>query len=418
MKRRNSEMFGREAVAQAKRVTRVRRVRDKESGQLGEIIGKAAQGFVKVKWQDRAKPTLIKRSEIALVRGNPHRSYHRLSTDRVRAETGVLKKANLEYARAVKLEAQGKPLQARAAAERARNLMKRARQGGRYSEGPVGILPNPVYFATDVAERDAYLARLKTKGYGSKRNPKHGSRDALGVWHAENPSGLTKQHWRGSSGNELAIYDIVNAAGKKVATFYGGKVGVNMAAKRYENDKDLIAAIERLIGAKVRLFKYQHKGGASKAIARRNPSTKEMSERFTGAASGKVAELKASDRAPANLARAGKLIFLKLADKKVQLRIPGAIVCIDPKTEKLWIAGNRAPLLTPKAKAGEVLDFGDVEKICYETAKAHIENGRVTEYVHSFGGNGGRKPRLQVDKDGMPILSGGEYKIRAEGIVN
>ncbi len=148
-----------------------------------------------------------------------------------------------------------------------------------------------------------------------------------------------------------------------------------------------------------------------------NPSTHQMSERFLGNASGAMRELKASRRAPADLSRAGKLTFLKLAGRRAQLRIPGAIVAIDPRTERLWITGNRAPLLMPKAAPGTVRDYGEINTICYAVAKEHIGNGKRFEYTHDFGEGGGRKPHLQVDTDGMPLIVGGDYRIRAEGIV-
>jgi len=154
-----------------------------------------------------------------------------------------------------------------------------------------------------------------------------------------------------------------------------------------------------------------------KKPAKRNPSARELSERFQGRSTGRTVELKASTRAPDDLALAGRLVFLKLVGAKT-LKIPGAVVGVSPKTERLWIVGDRAPLLKPKARAGEALDFGEIDRICYETAKKHIGNGKRSEYVHTFGENGGRKPRLQVDADGMPIIVGGDYKIRAEGIIN
>lgn len=149
---------------------------------------------------------------------------------------------------------------------------------------------------------------------------------------------------------------------------------------------------------------------------KRNPaSIREMSERFNGKASGAVIELKAASNAPASLSRAGKLVLLKLVDGHKVLRIPGAVVCIDPKTERLWIAGNRAPLLNRKAKPGERLSCGELERIVYETAKKHIGHGKTFEYDHKFETP---RPSLHIDDEGMPLIVGGDYKIRKEGIVN
>ncbi len=93
------------------------------------------------------------------------------------------------------------------------------------------------------------------------------------------------------------------------------------------------------------------------------------------------------------------------------------MVAIAPN-EKLWIVSDHAPVFETKAKRGEGLDVGEVTHICYETAKTHIGEGKAYEYVHEFGEDGGKRPHLVIDADGMPILRGGDYKIRAEGIVD
>lgn len=166
-------------------------------------------------------------------------------------------------------------------------------------------------------------------------------------------------------------------------------------------------------------------GATTKVIVRQigarkpNPTPQEMSERFQGHATGAVANYYASSHAPRmDFSRAGRLIFLKVNGR--QLRLPGCVVAIDPRTEKLWIASKteRALFNRKAARAGEVLDFGEADGICYLTAKQHIGSGKRFEYVHAFGEEGGRKPRLCVDHEGMPVLRGGDYKIRAEGIVN
>lgn len=147
----------------------------------------------------------------------------------------------------------------------------------------------------------------------------------------------------------------------------------------------------------------------------RNPTVRDVSEMFQGKASGAVKSLKAADTAPGDLARVGRLAFLKVNGKT--LRIPGAVVCADTK-ERLWIAGTNSPMLTQRAKPGEGLDFGEISEIGYITSKQHVGGGKTFEYVHEFGEDGGRRPHLIVDSDGMPIVRGGSYKIRAEGIIN
>ena len=145
---------------------------------------------------------------------------------------------------------------------------------------------------------------------------------------------------------------------------------------------------------------------------KRNPSLTQLSETFQGKASGTVTEYKAASSAPSNLARTGKLVLFELAGVRRAIRVPGAMVAMDTK-EKLWLVGPRAPMFKKKAKPGTVDDYGEIKRIVYLTAKAHIESGKLTEYDHDFENP---RPRLLVDSDGMPIFKGGGYTIRAEGI--
>jgi len=146
-----------------------------------------------------------------------------------------------------------------------------------------------------------------------------------------------------------------------------------------------------------------------------NPSIHKLSETFQGKANGAVKEYKASNAAPADLARIGKLVLLKLQSgkgKEQSIRMPGAMVATDTKG-KLWLVSLRAPMFQSKAKPGQRLDAGEIQRIVYLTAKKHIGNGALTEYDHRFESP---VPHLHIDHEGMPIISGGRYKIKAEGI--
>jgi len=215
-------------------------------------------------------------------------------------------------------------------------------------------------------------------------NPRaKGSRDALGVLHAENPD------W------QIGLY-----RNGKLYSIYPDRKSAAQSAK------DHVKA-ERQYGFKPARWTVEQ-------LKKKNPSVTALSEKFQGEADGSIDQLHAADGAPTNLARAGKLVFLKVKGRT--FRIPGATVAIAPN-EKLWIVG-KPPLFETKARNGEGLDVGEVTHICYETAKAHIGDGKTFEYVHEFGEDGGRRPHLIIDHEGMPILRGGDYKIRAEGIVN
>ncbi len=493
--RKNPGIFGSQAVAKAKRVTKIRKVRDKDTGQVGEIVGTAPQGFVKVKWVNRDKPTLIKRSEITLARGkqNPHSSYSRLSAARTRKAGNFYRRAQALYKQAAQVSAKGDEFTAKKLAKQALALQRRffasgAGAGsypkGTHVEGPVGKLPNPakgkllklyhVYAGkenlggveatsasqalrkianhpkvqggrkltvklarryqhrinpTSDAERIRRLRRLlagrtveglkmgdpglskewiqqhlyaleqqeddrkfrirERQKKAARKNPAKGSRDAFGVWHP-NPKRYSraKEHreFRRREYNQLKSLPFLST--EQVARFDWLKKQVV---------KDNKYAFEE----------------AKKA---RNPSVAALSEKFQGEADGAIEQFYAASSAPANLARAGKLVFLKIEGKI--FRPPNAMVAIAPN-EKLWIVSRTStPIFATKAKAGQGLDVGEITAICYETAKQHIGNGKIFEYVHEFGEDGGKRPHLIIDHEGMPILRGGDYKIKTEGIVN
>lgn len=240
-------------------------------------------------------------------------------------------------------------------------------------------------------------------------NPRvKGSRDVLGVFHAENPSGARVGLGRYP---QQALHKSLNQRVRKAEM----DQTISSARARYLYsliDKGWPAYSDN--SPEQRTARQKAKQEIDYLLKTRNPSVADLSRTFQGEADGSIDRLYAADNAPANIARAGKLVFLKVNSKT--FRLPGAMVGIAPNG-KLWITGAGA-LFETKARKGEGLDVGEVSHICYETAKAHIGNGKTFEYVHEFGEEGGRRPHLIIDHEGMPILRGGDYKIRAEGIVN
>lgn len=466
-------------------------------------------------------------------KSNPHKSYYGLATKTTQARTKVIAKANAYYRQADKLEKAGKPIQARAAAAKGNALLKRFHASGKYSEGPIGRLPNisdkkMSDAAQKIHEKLYELREQSSKLVGlpaddirvlvwkhkkhklqerlkriqirhAKRNPRQKSEaDTLGVRHpvenpAKAPRGSSEKHWlvtadvsgkydaypKYESAQILAVnktqalkaarpqllakypsarrFEVAGPFHDRLSASYAIKAEKASIArhKRKHNPGDYRIetlnttdpnakwhfVTERTTGRtaefvtyeaalkaarkirkqsrqyEIRIFPYKGAGTIKhfKATLKKNPSVKELSERFNGNASGAIHTGKAANGAPSNLSRAGKLVFLKVAGKT--LRIPGATVAIAPN-EKLWIVSESSPVFQRRAPKGQALDYGEVQAICYDTAKSHIGGGKRYEYEHAFGENGGKKPHLLVDDEGMPILRGGDYKIRAEGIVN
>lgn len=496
-----------------------------------------------------------------------HKSFSSLNAKRARVEAALLSKANKHYAKAAQLEKQGKPLQARTEATKGRQLAQRAHKAGRYTDGPVGRLPNSYHEPSRGPKKEfeiysrpgnnkdeqwefrGYISapamhvaigkwrkaqRPKFFGHVTAKEIKPNPKRADLSWEEAERLGILKRAgvkkpetqaqprmfavtWHSSLKNkrvgfirpiaadtkseaitiaktmidndpkakafvarEIKRNGIVDiAAGMQALDYLGrtvkgkrnpgdvhidaGHVTIVGKTKRIRTQNPLPAylryasarakkGVELERKAKTMLDKaidLDYRSGKAtgkeatrlkkeadrlwvkgvalekraKAAGRYtqgpiqklpNPSVTTLSKTFQGQANGDINEYYASDAAPKNLARAGKLVFLKVAGRS--LRLPGAMVAIAPNN-KLWITGKQA-LFTTKAKSGEGLDMGEVSHICYETAKAHIEGGKRVEYVHEFGEDGGRRPHLIIDHEGMPILRGGDYTIKAEGIVN
>jgi hypothetical protein len=109
------------------------------------------------------------------------------------------------------------------------------------------------------------------------------------------------------------------------------------------------------------------------------------------------------------VAQLGQLRELKITGKKLSFG-GRALLCADGR-KKLHIGGTRF-----KATGYEE-DMGEVHSVTYRSDKPHIETGTF-DYVHKFGEDGGKRPRLIVDPEGYPFLEGGSYKIDADGIIN
>lgn len=173
------------------------------------------------------------------------------------------------------------------------------------------------------------------------------------------------------------------------------------------------------------------------AIRRRrasNPSAEGIREYFTGAPADSV-RVDSEPHMPAgDYAQLGELLVLyvkpQAGGQVKQIAFRGATrpaVVADESARQIWfVAGDQdisANLGEFGAEAvGEgsgVFLLGEARRIDYKQRKEHVPDPDVDEWRHDFGEETGVRPALLFDSNLKRfLLSGGEYEIRPEGIVN
>ncbi len=200
----------------------------------------------------------------------------------------------------------------------------------------------------------------------------------------------------------------VKANGKRRSTLLTGRKrnGVFRTAAR--------RAIARRLSAPIRFGRRRNSGVPSNIQA--------VHKMFLGRESTKAFNVTAPSDTPKDVAVLGPLVCLKTKDETFEFGRGEAWLATDGQAKKLYILGDKyATALDPNA------NYGPITEVRYEARKDHINpfrfrkrrrNASVTEYFHFFGEEDGRRPHLRSDRDRLLHISGGNFKIRAEGIVN
>lgn len=173
------------------------------------------------------------------------------------------------------------------------------------------------------------------------------------------------------------------------------------------------------------------------AIRRRasNPSAEAIREYFTGAPVSTVRVENEPHMEAGDYAQLGELLVLYVKPvgggqvKQIAFRgLPRPAVVADETAHQIWfVAGDQdisasleefgaQPL---EGEASGVFLLGEARRIDYKQRKEHVPDPDVDEWRHEFGEETGVRPALLFDSDKKRLLlSGGEYEIRPEGIVN
>ena len=147
--------------------------------------------------------------------------------------------------------------------------------------------------------------------------------------------------------------------------------------------------------------------------ASQNPSskTRELYEKFNGRPARKTTTKSAPNGTPKNVAKLGGLRLIKTTDgRKWKFSGSGAPDLAADSRGRLHVVGG-SYRANP---AGE--HVGEIEQIEYETKKPHLGQPQQTIYYHRLGEEGGQRPRLVIDREGLIKIHGGDYRIEADGI--
>ena len=164
---------------------------------------------------------------------------------------------------------------------------------------------------------------------------------------------------------------------------------------------------------------------------RRNPAEEQeaakLTEQFHGRPARKVREIAEEETQRyvlAELGRLQELVVILPTGRAVKLEFTRRPrLAASPEGGSLYFEGGDQKLdlaaLGIKNDTGkDHLEIGQVLKITYRTSKA-FHSFEPTDYVHTFGEDGGTLPTLAYDVLNRRLyLIGGTYQVRPEGIVN
>ncbi len=164
------------------------------------------------------------------------------------------------------------------------------------------------------------------------------------------------------------------------------------------------------------------------AKPKRNPATsaavkkcKDAFYAFQGRFPGRTIEVDRPEDAPRHTWSVGKLIEIRLKGHP-NLFFTGKrknyYLAADMNSQQLWILGGSIASPDNSIKKGFSEMVGEITHLVYETHKAHLDNIPGQGYIHKLGEEGGKRPTLGRDRNGFPVIVGGDYTIEPLGIAN
>jgi len=238
------------------------------------------------------------------------------------------------------------------------------------------------------------------------------------------------RHWRGGASGYTPAFEkaLTNGTANKRAYSSGLKIATAAQLPRLvEIGMRLNLGLQTIksdLSATGRFTSTGIANAIEKAKARaKNPRTstaknpksatkaREIYEKFNGRPARKTTTTTAPNGTPKNVAKLGALRLIKTTDgRKWAFSGAGAPDLAADSRGRLHVVGG-SYRANP---AGE--HVGEIEQIEYETRKPHLGQPKQTIYYHRLGEEGGQRPRLVIDREGLIKIHGGDYRIEADGI--
>jgi hypothetical protein len=159
-----------------------------------------------------------------------------------------------------------------------------------------------------------------------------------------------------------------------------------------------------------------------------NPSAAAIRESFTGAEADKVSIRNAPHMPPGDYAQLGELLALYVKPltggqvQQITFSKPYPLIVSDETARQIYFVGGDQDVGSASFSThqrGGLVELGEARRIDYKQRKEHVPDPSNDEWRHDFGEETGVRPLLLFDRHHKQLLlEGGEYVIRAEGIVN
>lgn len=162
-----------------------------------------------------------------------------------------------------------------------------------------------------------------------------------------------------------------------------------------------------------------------------NPSAASIRENFTGAPAEFVSTMNSPHMPAGDYAQLGELLALYVKPKhggqvqQINFSKNRPLLVSDESARQLYFVGGDQDISRALGVFGAahesagLVELGEARRIDYKQRKEHVPDPNHDEWRHEFGEESGVRPVLWFDpRHKQLLLSGGEYVVRTEGIVN